>query len=891
MSRLLFLALILVILFLLSKSIGFYVNWLFFREVGYAAIFTKMLSAEILTGFAFGAFFCLFVAVNILFGASVKIPALDVLFMGSTRIPFDPGRFGAISKVFGLSFALLGGVISALWGAGLWPTVLAFANSADTGKIDPIFKNDLGFYLFKLPFYESLNGFAGFLLFFTILLVAVGYAMRGGFLPVGNRISFVRRAKEHLTLLFFLFFAKVAFAFYLDRFHVLYAPHSVLTGASYADVHARLIVLGILIPLTLAGGVVSCYAFLKERWKLAAYPVIGLVAIYILGVAVYPGLLQNFKVAPNEQALEEPFIRHHIAHTKYGYSIDNVQMIPFDVSFSLTTSDLTKNDPTIKNIRLWDEAPLLKTYSQLQQIRTYYRFSGIDTDRYTIGGDYKQVMVAPRELSYNDLPSKSWINEKFVFTHGNGVVMGPVSRISREGLPEFIIKDIPPSSSANVRITTPEIYFGALTNDYVIVNTKIPEFSYPTTEGNVYTSYKGSAGISFDSLWKKFLFAAHFRTAKILLSSEITDKSRIIYNRNIVDRVRAIAPFLVLDSDPYIVVTEDGRLHWILDGYTVSDRLPYAKQLKNGVNYMRNSVKIVADAYNGRVTFYVSDPADVMVRVYQSIFPGMFKAIDEMAPDLRKHVRYPRDLFKIQTSMYATYHMDDPKVFYNKEDLWEVPVHNDQTMDPNYMIMKLPGQRSEEFVLLVPYTPAKRDNLAAWFAARCDEQNYGKLLVFTFPRDRLVFGPRQIDARIDQNSYISQQLSLWNQRGSTVIRGKLLIIPIEKSLLYIQPLFLSAEDRGGLPELRRVIVAYENDVVMEENLEQALTALFGGRKAASPALGLPVAPAERASIQDLAREASEVFEKARTLQRQGDWAGYGEQLKKLERLLRQMTGQ
>jgi hypothetical protein len=866
-----------------------YTDWLFFQEVGFEAIFTKILSAEIVTGLAFGVVFCLFVAGNIFFASMVNIPAIDIIFMGQIKMPIEPTKFGRVFKVFGFAIALIGGIMSGVWGSSLWPPVLAFMNSVSTGRVDPIFNNDISFYLFKLPVYEILSGFTGFLIFFTILLVAGGYVVRGGVIFIGNGLSFVNGAKQHLTVLFFLFFIKLAFGFYLDRFELLYSPHSVLTGAAYADVNAKLIMLSLLIPLTIIGGIIFCYAILKERLRIATYPVIGLIAVYILGVAVYPSLLQNFKVAPNELAMEEPFIKHHIDFTKYGYNLENVQVTPFDVSFNLTAKDLSNNDTTIKNIRLWDEAPLLKTYSQLQQIRTYYRFSGIDTDRYTIGGAYRQIMLAPRELSYNDLPSKSWINEKFVFTHGNGLVMGPVSRISKEGLPEFIIKDIPPVSSSNIRIATPEIYFGELTSDYVIVKTKIPEFSYPTAEGNIYTSYMGSGGVHLDSIWKKSLFAFHFKTTKLILSSEITAESRILYNRNVVERVHKIAPFLVLDSDPYVVVADDGKLYWMLDAYTTSYRLPYSKQLKNWVNYMRNSVKVLVDAYNGKVNFFVSDPDDVIIKVYASIFPDIFKSIKEMPPDLRKHVRYPRDFFRIQTSMYATYHMNDTKVFYNKEDLWEVPVHNDKAMDANFLIMKLPEEKKEEFVILVPYTPAKRDNLAAWFAARCDDQNYGKLLVFTFPRDRLVFGPRQIDARIDQNSYISQQLSLWNQRGSTVIRGKLLIIPIEKSLLYIQPLFLAAEDKGGLPELRRVIVAYENDVVMEENLEQALTALFGGRKASPAPAGASI-PAQKMSIQDLAKEAEQVFERAKALQKQGDWAGYGEQLKKLEQVLRQMTG-
>ncbi len=885
-------AFVIALIYTITKTSGIYADLAFFKETGYEPLFLKVLSAQVLSGIIFGVIAFLFIAVNAFIASTVAVPVIDIRFMGQVRIPVDPTRINSVVKFFGLFVALVGGILGGLWGSSLWQVALSFMNTAATGKKDPIFGYDLGFYFFQLPLYEALNAYAGTIIFFTLLLVAAGYAVRGGFLLVGGGISFVRRAKMHLIFLAAVFFLRLAFSFYLDRFDILYSHHNVLTGAGYADIHARLLVLNLLIPLSLIGGAFFVYALFKERIRMALYPVAGLFVVFILGVVIYPGLLQSLQVTPNEQAVEEPYIRHHIALTKYGYNLDKVQMIPFDVSFNLTSKDISKNNATIENVRLWDEAPLLKTYAQLQQIRTYYKFQGIDTDRYTINGEYRQVMLSARELSYNDLPSKSWINEKFVFTHGNGLVMGPVNKISKEGLPEFIIKDIPPSSTSNVKITKPEIYFGELTGDYIIVNTKIPEFSYPTAEGNIYTTYKGSGGVRLDALWKRVLFASHFQTAKIVLSSEITPESRIIYNRSIVERIHKIAPFLTIDSDPYAVVGDDGRIFWIVDACTTSDLLPYSKQLKNGINYMRNSVKVIIDAYNGKTDFYVTDPDDVIIQVYSAIFPGTFKAVSQMPKDLRKHIRYPRDLFRIQTAMYATFHMNDPKVFYNKEDLWEVPVRAEKPMDANYMIMKLPDEKREEFVLLAPYTPAKRDNLAAWFAARCDDPNYGKLLVFTFPRDRLVYGPRQIDARIDQNSYISQQLTLWNQRGSHVIRGKLLIIPVEKSLLYIQPLYLAADDKGGLPELRRVIVTYENDVVMEENLEQALSSLFGSRKAAPPVL-TPAgtqAPAQKSSIQDLAKEAAQIFERARTMQKQGDWAGYGEQLKKLEQVLKQMTG-
>jgi len=496
-------------------------------------------------------------------------------------------------------------------------------------------------------------------------------------------------------------------------------------------------------------------------------------------------------------------------------------------------------------------------------------------------------MLSPRELSYADLPSKNWINERLIFTHGNGITFGPVSRISKEGLPEFFVKDIPAVSLADIKVTRPEIYYGELSNDYVVVRTRVPEFSYPTATGNINTTYAGKGGVPIDSLLRKALFAARFKTEKILLSSDITAESRILYNRNIKERVKIIAPFLHFDGDPYMVVAEGGRLKWLIDGYTHSNRLPYSRPLKGGTNYMRNSVKTVVDAYDGSLDFYISDPDDIMLKVYARIFPGLFKPISAMPEDLRKHIRYPHQLLQVQAAMFATYHMTDPKVFYNKENLWEIPVLGEKQMEPYYTIMKLPGEKMEEYILLLPFTPSKRDNLAAWLTARCDGENYGKIRAYTFPRDRLIYGPKQIDARINQDSFISQQLTLWNQRGSEVIRGSLLVIPIEKSLLYVQPLFLAA-DKAGLPELKRVIVAFGDEVVMEENLELALQRLFGGKRAVAAAA--PAATADpKASSAALAREAMSIYEKAVTLQRQGDWAGYGEELRRLEQVLKRLA--
>lgn len=874
-------------LLIVFKILNVYTDWLFFKEVAYEGVFLKILSTEVLAGITVGLVSFAFILANVLPVAKTRFIAPQIVFNDQVGVSLNMDLLNRISRLTALIVSAIIGVFAGMWGSGLWYQTLVFFNSVATGVEDPILGKDVGFYLFKLHFYEVISLYAGFMIFLALVLVVLGYGVKGCLSLSRNGLSMTPEARKHVGILGGLFLFKIAFGFYLDRFDLLYSPHGIIVGAGYVDVHARIFALGFLTVITAIAGVLFTVAFLKGSLKKSLYPVGMVIVVYIAGVMIYPGLLQSLKVAPNEIGAERPFIEHHIAFTKFGYNLTNVAVRPFDVSYRLTARDIENNGATIKNVRLWDESPLLKTYSQLQQIRTYYKFSGIDNDRYTIDGEYGQVMLSTRELSYDDLPSKSWINEKLVFTHGNGITMGPVSRVTKDGLPEFIVKDIPPVSNADIKVTVPEIYFGELTDDYAIANTRIPEFSYPTSEGNTYASYKGKGGVPLDSVFKRMLFASSFKAPKILLSSDIKKESRILYNRNIMSRVARIAPFLAFDKDPYIVVSGEGKLYWIIDAYTMSKNLPYSKRLTNGVNYMRNSVKITIDAYDGSVSFYQSDPDDAIIRVFGAIFPGLLKPMAEMPPDLKKHIRYPRELFAIQTALYATYHMTDPKTFYNKEDLWEIPSYSKTPMVPYYLIMKLPEEKKEEYVLFMPYTPAKRDNLAAWFAARCDVPNYGQLIAYTFPRDRLVYGPRQIDARIDQDSYISQQITLWGQRGSQVIRGSLLVIPVETSLLYIQPLYLAAEDKGGLPELRRVIVAYENNVVMEDNLELCLQKLFGGKRWAPAAASLP--QVKKKSVDDLIKEALMLFERMRELQRQGDWAGYGEYLKKLENALKELT--
>jgi len=867
-----------------------YTDWLFFVETGFSSVFSTILGTKIGVGLAGGAVMLTCVMLNLLVVFRAKFTLSGFAFQGGNIYQLKMNELQRLCKPLGVAAAVLLAFFAGQWAAMQWDRFLMFANGVTVGSLDPVLGKDLGFYLFRLPLLETIKTFAGFAILASALLVAAGYFVRGGISLSERGISLSRQVRIHLALLAALLLLVVGFGFYLDTFRLLLSGDGTVHGAGYADVKARLPVLRFLALLTPVAAVVMFSGVWKGKWRTALAAPAALAVLYVAGVSLYPALLQKFKVAPNELVLETPYIANNIKFTRLGYDLDSVETVPFDVDYNLTAAEIESNEATIRNIRLWDHAPLLRTYSQLQQIRTYYKFFDVDNDRYTVNGRYTQVMLSPRELSYSDLPSKSWINERLIFTHGNGLTFGPVSSISKEGLPEFFVKDIPAVSLADIKVTRPEIYYGEMSNDYVIVKTKVPEFSYPTATGNINTTYAGSGGVGLDSFLRKILFAARFRTEKIILSSDMTPESRILYYRTVNERIRTLAPFLRYDGDPYMVVSSEGKLKWFVDAYTFTDRLPYSKPLRGGINYMRNSVKVVVDAYDGAVDFYLNDPGDVMAKVYARAFPRLFKPLSAMPEDLRKHIRYPHQFLRTQAFMYTAYHMTDPKVFYNKENLWEVPVLGEQPMEPYYTVMKLPGEKQEEYILLLPFTPSKRDNLAAWFTARCDGDNYGKLRVYTFPRDRLIYGPKQVDARINQDSFISQQLTLWGQRGSEVIRGSMLVIPIEKSLLYVQPLYLAAADKSGLPELRRVIVAYGDEVVMEENLESALQRIFGkgGPRVVKQSVTREPGDGD-AGISRLAREAMAIYDKAVSSQRQGDWAAYGDELRKLREVLQRMA--
>jgi uncharacterized membrane protein (UPF0182 family) len=605
--------------------------------------------------------------------------------------------------------------------------------------------------------------------------------------------------------------------------------------------------------------------------------------------------MQKFVVAPTELTRETPYLRNHIVATRQAWGLDSVETRELGGEADLTLADIRANAPTIENVRLWDRGPLLQTFGQLQEIRTYYDFVSVDDDRYWIDGKYRQVLLSPRELNVASLPTRTFINEHLTFTHGMGLTLGPVNQVTTEGLPVLFVKDLPPVSTVSLRVTRPQIYYGELANEYVFVGTRQREFDHPSGEANVYAAYEGTGGVRVGNLVRRLLLAARFGSSKILFSQDITNDSRVLYYRHIMARARKALPFIRFDRDPYLVIATDGTLKWILDGYTVSDGYPYAQRLRDGATYMRNSVKLVIDAYDGSLKAYLSAPTDPLIRTWQRIFPGIFVPLDSMPEDLRAHIRYPDDLYRIQTSLYTTYHMDAPEDFYHREDQWQIPTVNESTEAVPFMrhiIMRLPEESKAEFIYMVPFTPRGKDNLAAWMVARNDGDVYGKLRVYRVSRQSLVYGPEQIENRINQDTEISRQISLWDQRGSKVIRGDLLVIPIEESLLYVQPLYLQAEG-GRIPELKRVVIAYRNRVVMQETLEGALTDLFGGssgpRTQPAPAVAAgPGAALSDSGFRALVGEVRRRYDAALQAQRELDWARYGEEMRRLGELLRQL---
>lgn len=923
-------AVILLLLLFSSTLIHLLTESWWFDSVGFSSVFWTRIRWQaglwIATFVVYGGFIWLNYRLALNLSRDRSFYLLEQTELGN----YANGIVNAIAIAFTVGISLLAASAT----VNHWESVLRFLNPTQFGQADPIYNTDIGFYVFQLPFYQQFQSWLLALLFWGLVIATVIYVLKGSInLGRGWTNLLTGNVKLHLSVLLAAIAVLITFGFWLQRFELLYSPTGVVYGAGFTDVNARLHAYWIMGFVTLALGTLFVITLWRSGFVLPTYGLIFYILVFMLVAGLYPWFQQQFVVAPNELAKERPFIENNIELTRNAYQLNDVDSNDYPVEYNLTQADIQDNGPTIRNIRLWDYRPLLSTYQQLQEIRAYYRFTDVDVDRYTIDGNYRQVMLSPRELDTSRLSdqAQNWVNQRLKYTHGYGFAMSPVNVVRPDGLPEFFVQDIPPQTTVDLGLEETAIYYGELTDDYIFTGATIDEFDYPQGDENASTRYAGAGGVPVGSLLRQLAYAFDFGDFKLLISNYLTSESKIHYYRQIRDRIAHVAPFLRYDSDPYIAII-DGRIQWIIDAYTTSNRYPYSEPISrayqasaalgNGeainelirdrTNYIRNSVKAVVDAFDGTMQFYVVDEADPVLTTYRQIFPDLFVGADQVPEQVRDHFRYPLDLFKIQAVMYLSYHMDNPDVFYNQEDLWRFPVEELEdrqlVMEPYYMIMSLPGgqeQEQEEFILILPFTPVNKNNMISWMAARSDGENYGKLLLYEFPKQELIYGPSQIEARINQTPEISEQLTLWDQQGSRVIRGDLLVIPIEQSLLYVEPIYLRAE-RGELPELERVIVAYQNDVVMRNTLEAGLNAIFGEGAAPAdappapqppvpaPAPATPAAPPAptnlgSANISELVQSAQTAYDNAQAALQQGNWAEYGRYQQELETILNQLA--
>jgi len=881
--------------------IGLVTDWYWYDALEFETVFLTRLKAEIGLAFVAGVVAFAYFFVNLRLAQRGMVPDPLVLKISPTAPRVDLTR--ALRRTtwpVSIALALLVGLSS----AGAWPDMLRLIHATPFGVVDPVFGKDVGYYFFTLPAISGVLRFATGLTILVLFMVVPLYLLRGDIAASRRRITVEPSAQTQLAILIAVLFLATALSTLFVRIpSLLYSTSGPMFGASYTDLSVRLPLLDIAWIVAVAAAALVLYGIRAHRVPRNA--VVAVVAYFVVAGllgSLIPAAVQKFVVDPNELAREEPQLRHHIAATRQAWGLEDVAIRDLSGEATLTLDDIRENAGTINNVRLWDRGPLLQTFRQLQEIRTYYDFASVDDDRYWIDGQYRQVLLSPRELNTASLATRNFINERLTYTHGMGLTLSPVNQVSLEGLPVLFIKDLPPVSSVSLNITRPEIYFGEISNDFAFVTTEQPEFDFPLGDSSAFTSYAGSGGVSVGSFVKRLLLSLRFRSLDAFLTEYINDDSRVLYHRDIRVRAAKALPFVSWDTDPYLIITDSGRLKWMLDAYTMGRSYPYSQPLSDGTNYMRNSLKVVIDAYDGDVKAYIADPADPIIRTYDRIFPGILLPMGDMPEDIRTHIRYPEDLFRAQTALYTTYHMEQPDVFYAREDQWQIPEisRTETANDPflRHIVMKLPGEESEEYIVMAPFTPRQKDNLAAWMVARNDGDQYGQLLVYRFPRQSLVFGPGQILNRINQDTEVSQQLTLWDQRGSEVIRGNLLVIPIEESLIFVQAIYLRAEG-GRIPELKRVVVAYQNRVVMEETLDRGLMRLFGGAVAVADETPAPFPaelPAERAAapaVSDLLRQAADHYERAMEAQRSGDWATYGAEIRLVGELLtraREMTG-
>lgn len=863
---------LIVVIALLSALSGFYQDWLWFKDLGYLQLFWTPILSKVLIQIVNGTILFAFISATLLSVRHAIVTFLNdrlnrrlrmVQNMSQPNFNFDQRK---ITVWLIIVSALISYFISFISGFAGWLEVLTFIHATPFGKSDPIFGQDLSFYFFKLPFLVTIyNAFFG-PLFLLTFATAIFYTITGVlrfhslklWRPYSVEIGI--EARRHLALLLGVLFGFKAFGYVLDIFQLLYSVHGHVVGAGYADLNASLPALKILIVLSMVGFFSALSGLVFKEVRLLTMPVIG---IFVLGIAlngIYPTLIQSWIVTPNELNKEAPYIKNEITLTRFGYGLDKVNEQAYPGNTALTVGSLNSDQATLNNIRLNDPRPLLQTYTQEQGIRLYYKFHDVDIDRYTINNNYRQVMLSARELSTSDLDpgAQTFVNTRFKYTHGFGVTASFANAVTSEGLPSFAIKDVPPVTNfAEFNLKEPRIYYGELTNDWVAVNTSVKEFDYPMGNTNAENSYLGRTGIKLTP-FNKLMVSLHLGTFQLYLANEVNSQSRLLITRNIKDRVQKLAPFLTYDDDPYIVI-DGGRLKWIMDAYTTSDQLPYSNEYSDqNYNYIRNSVKVVIDAYDGTVDFYAVDSNDPILQTYRQIFPGAFKDLSQMPSSLKSHLRYPETLFNVQANMLKTFHMTDPSVFYNKEDAWDLAKElfnaKPQTVKPYYTILKIPGSDKPEFVLMLPFTPASsesntRNNMVSWLAARMDGDKYGQLLLYTLPKNIEINGPLQIESQIDQDPNISQQLTLWNQKGSSVIRGDLLVLPIGGNFLYVEPIYLQSDQSGSIPEMKKVVLAYQDKLVMTDNLGQAFVQIFGNNAPQLSTLGQNPPPSSTSVTQ------------------------------------------
>ena len=918
---------IVVILVLLIGCAGFLTNWMWFDSLGYEKVFWTKFLSQLEIGVP--VFLAAMLLVRIYLKSLKKHYFIEV---ESHEIP-DEKRLNKISWGMSVVFGLLVGLTA---GASTWMDFRQFANATSFGLKDPLFHLDISFYVFKLAFLTKANnivlGIVVGVVIITLLYYGILITVRTPDMfewepeePEGpetsgeNAIPFTRKyrkkpsekrtldlnndnmiqllhiASGKLTLLGIIFYLMVAMDFLMRQFDLLHVHTGAVYGAGFTDVNVKLWVYRLIMVLSIVGAVTLCHHMhRKEPKKLVRIP-IAIVAVGLLG-GVVSFAVQNLLVSPDEINKESKYLERNISYTRHAYGLDNIKVEEFPAEQNLNRQAIRDNSQTITNIRINDYEPVQDFYNQTQSIRQYYDFNDVDIDRYNIDGEQTQTYLAAREINESKI-SSTWINRHLKYTHGYGAAVSRVDAVTASGQPDIIVKNIPPESEAkDIDITRPEIYFGELTNDYVIVNTDEQEFDYPNGNENSYSTYKGKAGIKLNLL-NRILFSVREGSMKLLVSSNVNSDSRIIINRNIKDRVEKLMPYLSYEKDPYMTVV-NGKLYWIVDAYTTSSYYPYSEPYSGEVgstNYIRNSVKVVVDAYNGDTTFYVVDQDDPVARTYQKIYPTLFKDVKAMPEGIRKHIRYPNSLLKIQAGVYTKYHMDQVKVFYQDEDLWDIAHQiygtEEKEMDPSYFIFELPDEKKAEFINMIPFTPKSKQNMTAIMMARNDGNRYGQLLVYKFPKNKTVYGPMQIEAQIDQNTEISKEFSLWNSSGSKYRRGDLFVIPINNSIMYVEPVYLEASNQA-IPEMKRVIVAYGDKIAYESTLEDALADLFGedenGGQSQSASASSGKNNSGKSNTKELIQKANEAYENAVNAQKSGNWKKYGDYLDELEKYLNQL---